>query len=114
MSDEKRIIVTGMKILSPFCKTRLEVGMTIFAINGVFEFENVEQAEQVVDEAPDIVTIIAGEMKDGLLTEFTTIGEIDHHKKWGVDDSKTCRWGANEWGSFMWNVSLLERSSQFG
>lgn len=81
MSDEKRIIVTGMKILSPFCKTRLEVGMTIFAINGVFEFENVEQAEQVVDEAPDIVTIIAGEMKDGLLTEFTTIGEIDHHKK---------------------------------
>lgn len=46
-----RIIVTGMKLMSSFQDSRLKVGDTLLAINGVTDYKTVAEAEKIITEA---------------------------------------------------------------
>jgi predicted metalloprotease with PDZ domain len=69
--EDGTVVVTGMKLLSPFQETRLEVGFTIICINGIHgPWESAEACGKVIADAEDEVHIIFADLKDGHFMEF--------------------------------------------
>jgi hypothetical protein len=74
--EDGTVVVTGMKLLSPFQDTRLEVGYTIACVNGISgPWASAEALEQVIKDAEDEVHIIYADLKDGHFMEF-----VDYRK----------------------------------
>lgn len=71
--EDGTVVVTGMKLLSPFQATRLEVGFTIICINGVVgPWESAEACGKVITDAENKVHMIFANMKDGHFIEFVS------------------------------------------
>lgn len=69
--EDGTIVVTGMKLLSPFQETRLEVGYTILCVNGIKgPWESAEACGKVIADAEDQVHVIFADLKDGHFMEF--------------------------------------------
>jgi len=73
LQDDKSITVKQVSERSPFHSTPLLVGSTVFCINGEFDFESAEQAERVIREENELVTVICGNVKDGRLQPKTDV-----------------------------------------
>lgn len=74
--EDGTIVVTGMKLLSPFQETRLEVGFTIACINGITgPWASAEAAEQVIKDAENEVHLIFADLKDGHFMEFVSFNK---------------------------------------
>jgi len=69
--EDGTVVVTGMKLLSPFQDTRLETGFTIICVNGITgPWESPEQCGDVIKNAEDEVHLIYADLKDGHFMEF--------------------------------------------
>ena len=70
MNQNKNVVVTGMKFLSPFNNTQLRTGWTILGIQGITDFESAEQAEEIIKASTGKVSIVAAKMENGQFVEF--------------------------------------------
>ena len=68
--EDGSVVVTGMKLLSPFQDTRLDVGFTIVCVNGISGPWTLEECEKAIKDAENEVHVIFADLKDGHFMEF--------------------------------------------